>query len=252
MTTGHKTFKTVTKTIFTLAALVLVAPAALLGPQGVAKAAPDIHSYAVPSSVHELTATARTISANQDELAKINKDFGDAYRLHEVTYHFTAPDRLQYSAHVGILSATYTSTNTENIISVPALHITKTTAFGRDITKRDTLAMLGLLPKNYLDIIRADYVGTETVWGVNCQVFMLRFVTDAPTDPRRFEVWIDPDKHYVVQKRVWDGGNHQHETIAFVNPKEVLPGFWMPTRADAFAPDGKLAGSVEYVDISAS
>lgn len=231
---------------------ILLAAVALFCAALNANAAPDIHDYVVPSSLHELTATARTISADQDELAKINKDFGDAYRLHEVTYHFTAPDTLQYSAHVGFLSATYTSTDTENIISVPAMHITKTTQFGRDITKRNTLAMLGLLPENYLDIMRADYVGTDTVWGVDCQVFVLRFVTDSPTDPRRFEVWIDPDKHYVVQKRVWDGGNHQHETIAFLNPKEVLPGIWMPTRADAFAPDGKLAGSVEYVNISAS
>lgn len=213
---------------------------------------PSIYQFMVPSSVHTLNATARTISADQDELAKINKDFGDAYRLHEVTYHFTAPDTLEYSTRVGFISATYTSTDTENIISIPSMHISKTTAFGKDITKRNTLFMLGLLPQNYLDIMRADYVGTDKVWGVNCQVYILRYDTDAPTDPRRFEIWVDPDKHYVVQKRVWDGGNHQHETIAFLNPKEVLPGFWMPTRADAFAPDGKLAGSVAYVDISAN
>jgi hypothetical protein len=213
---------------------------------------PDIHEFMVPPSLHELTATARTVSADQDELAKINKDFGNAYRLHEVTYHYTAPDTLEYTTRVGFLTGTYTSTNTENIVSVPAMHIRKSTAFGRDITKRNTLFALGLLPQNYLDIMRVDYVGTDKAWGVDCQVYLLRYSTDPPNDKRRFEIWVDPDKHYVVQKRVWDGGDHQHETIAFLNPKEVLPGFWMPTRADAFAPDGKIAGSIEYADISAS
>lgn len=213
---------------------------------------PDIHDFMVPQTLHELTATVRTISADQGELAKINKDFGNAYRLHEVTYHYTAPDRLEYSTRIGFLTGTYTSTNTENIISVPAMHIRKTTEFGQDITKRQTLFALGLLPQNYLDTMRVDYVGTDTAWGVNCQVYLLRYSTDPPNDKRRFEIWVDPDKHYVVQKRVWDGGDHQHETIAFLNPKEVLPGFWMPTRADAFAPDGKIAGSLGYSDISAN
>lgn len=247
MSTRTRTIKRLLTGLASVAAAV-----ALFAATGVAATGPDIHQYAVPSTLHELTATVRTISADQDELAKINKDFGDSYRLHEVTYHFTAPDRLEYSTRVGFLSGTWTSTNTENIISIPALHVSKTTAFGRDITKRNTLFMLGLLPENYLDIMRVDYVGADKVWGVNCQVYTLRFSTDSPTDYRRFEIWVDPDKHYVVQKRAWDGGNHQHETIAFLNPKEVLPGFWMPTRADAFAPDGKLAGSVQYVDISAS
>ncbi|HEX5322750.1 MAG TPA: hypothetical protein VFW40_03110, partial [Capsulimonadaceae bacterium] len=66
----------------------LLATAVLALSAGAVHSAPDISQFVVPSTVHQLTATARTISADQSELAKINKDFGDAYRLHEVTYRY--------------------------------------------------------------------------------------------------------------------------------------------------------------------
>ena len=67
---------------------------------------PDIRQYAVPATLHSLVATGRTVWADQTELSKIGKDFGEAYRLHEATYTFTAPDRLEYKAKVGIISVT--------------------------------------------------------------------------------------------------------------------------------------------------
>ena len=67
--------------------------AALLAPP--AFATPNIWDYVLPTTVTKLTAVGRTRSADQKELAVIGKDFGDAYRLREATYTFTAPDRLE-------------------------------------------------------------------------------------------------------------------------------------------------------------
>jgi hypothetical protein len=210
----------------------------------------NIYEYAVPSSIHTIVAKAKTVSANQDELKKIGSDYGEAYRIKEATYTYTAPDRLEYKTHVGIVTVTYVTTNTERTVSGSIFH-TKTN-ISKDVTKRNTLASLGLLPVNYLETMRVQYLGPEVVNGIQTQAFLMRYSTDSPTDNRRFEYWVDPAKHYVVQKRVWGGDGQQHETIEYKNPEQVLPGFWMPTVAEAYTPAMQLAGIVAYENISAS
>ncbi len=213
------------------------------------KADPNIYDYAVPNSIHTIVAKARTESANYDQLKKIGNDYGDGYRIKEATYTYTAPDRLEYRAQVGILTVTYVTTNTERIVSGSIFH--SKSDISKDITKRNTLAALGLLPRNYLDTMRVQYIGPDNVNGIQTQAFLLRYITDTPTDNRRFEYWVDPVKHYVVQKRVWGGDGQQHETIEYKNPQQVAPGFWMPTVAEAYTPDMHLAGTVGYENISA-
>ena len=63
---------------------------------GAAKADPNIYDYAVPLTVHSISASAKTVSANFDLLKQISSDFADAYRLKDATYSFSAPDRLEY------------------------------------------------------------------------------------------------------------------------------------------------------------
>jgi hypothetical protein len=223
--------------------------AAFLAISGRAKADPNAYDYAVPPTIHHINATARTLSANLDVLKEISTDFADAYRIKEGTYSFDAPDRLEYRVHIGLLSVTYTTTDSERIVSGSIFHTS--TDISHDVTKRNTLQVLGLLPKDYLDTMRIDYVGPDVVNGIPVQAFMLRYITDSPTANRRFEMWVDPVKHYIVQKRVWNGPGFQRETIMYKNPEQVKPGFWMPTIAEAYTPSMQLAGVVGYENITA-
>ena len=120
-----------------------------------------------------------------------------------------------------------------------------------DISRRNTLFALGVLPTNYLETMRSDYEGEDTVIGIKCEVFTLRYLTDSPTEFRRFKVWIDPVKHYVVQKIVWNQQDEQHETVIYRNPA-IVPGtqIWMPTWAEVWNQHGKLGGIIEYVKVS--
>ena len=218
-----------------------------------AYANPDIWDYMLPSTVTRLVATARTQFADQKELAVIGRDFGDAYRLKEASYEFTAPDRLEYSAAVGPTRVTYITTNSQRIIhaEIGPVHKDVVTDITGDITKRNTVFALGLLPKNYLETVRVEYDGPDEAIGIKCESFTFRYLTDPPDSSRRFKVWIDPDKHYVVQKIVWNMLNEQHETVIYRNP-ELVQGthIYMPTAAEVWNQHGKFAGSVEYVKIS--
>ncbi len=231
-----------------LASLLLLASGLFLRHLSAAQTPPDIQGYAVPVTLTHLSATVRTTHADQSLLKKITPDFGNAYRLKEATYTFDAPDKLEYKTRIGITNIVYTTTNTERTVNAGSFIHSKTD-ISKDLTKRNTIFVLGLLPKNYLETVRAQYVGHEAVQGIDCQVFFLRFLTDRVDDNRRTEVWIDPAKHYVVQKRVWNGGNEQHETIVYKNPVQVILGVWLPTRAEAYTPQMEYAGAVELSDV---
>lgn len=227
-----------------------IAAAALVLVSSVANATPSVEQYVLPTTLRHLEATVVPKQANQDVLKKIGSGFADAYRVSSGTFIFTAPDRLEYRARAGAFSATQIYTNTTRTTEFGIIH--RTDDISKDITKRSTVFTLGLLPQNYLDTMRSVYVGTEPIDGVACDVFMLRYLTDQVNDNRKFEVWVSKERHYVVQKRVWDGGNHEHETIRYKNPIEAMPGVWVPTSAEAYDAQGELGGIVSQEKISAS
>jgi hypothetical protein len=219
----------------------LVAPAAAR--------TPSIADYVVPSTLHRLQATVEHTSANYDVLRKIGPGFAEGYQVTSATYTFTAPDRLEMHASAGLLSATQIYTNTTRRTDFGWIH--KTDDISKDITKRQTIEGLGLLPQNYLEIMQSVYVGTDTVSGVACQVFMLRYITDSPTENRRFETWVSDTQHYIVKQRVWDGGNTEHQTVIYLNPIQAVTGVWVPTRVEVYDSEGELAGVAIQKDISA-
>jgi hypothetical protein len=212
--------------------------------------APSIQEYVVPATLHRLQATVEHVSANMDVLKKIGPGFAEGYQVTSATYIYTAPDRLEMHAHAGILSATQIYTNTTRRTDFGFIH--KTDDISTDITKRQTIEVLGLLPENYLETMQSTYVGPDTIDGVACQVFMLRYRTDRPNDFRRFETWVSQNKHYIVKQRVWDGGNHEHQTVFYKNAIEVVPGVWIPTKVEAYDAAGERGGIAIQKDISAS
>jgi len=211
--------------------------------------APTLRDYAVPVTLHHLHATVEHVSANMDVLSKIGPGFAEGYQVDSASYDFTAPDRLEMHAKAGLLSATQIYTNTTRQTDFGWIH--RTDDISKDITKRQTIEVLGMLPENYIDIMRSDYVGIDTINGVACDVFMLRYISDLPTDNRRFETWVSKDDHYIVKQRVWDGGNHEHQTVFYKNPVQILPGVWVPTRVEAYDAAGELGGVCTQKNISA-
>jgi hypothetical protein len=210
---------------------------------------PSIEEYAVPPTLHHLQADVVHTKANFDVLKAIGPGFADGYRVTSATYSYTAPETLTISAHAGVLSASQTYTNTTRRTDFGFIH--RTDDISSDITRRQTIFSLGLLPQNYLDTMRAQYLGESTVNGIPCDIFMLQYVTDLVTDKRKFEIWVSKSQHYVVQKRVWDGGGTQHETVVYSNPVQALPGVWVPTVVEAFDKSAQLGGIAEQRNIKA-
>lgn len=219
-----------------------------------ANAAPTIYDHMMPAAVTHVTAKGRTVWADFKNLAKINTEYGDAYRLREATYTFDAPDRLEYRTQVGPTAVALIATDDYRLVQVRTgmLHKDFTLDIKGDITKRQTLFALGVLPNNYLETVNASYQGRQTLQGINCEVFDLRWVNEKPDNPMHWLVWVNPNQHCVVQKKLWDDHNNQRETILYLNPVQVTPNFWMPSRAECYNPEGELSGVIEYANISAT
>lgn len=234
------------------AGLMAVVVLSLLFAPKMAFAMPKLEDYQMPASITKLTAVGRTVMANQAELAKLGNDFGNAYRVKEGRYKFTAPDMLEYSTQIGPTSVSLITTNTYKLVKVRAGIVKQDVKddISQDATKRQTLFALGLLPENFVETMLSDYVGRETVQGVDCVVFDLKFKKEGPLVKRHFMIWVDPVKHYVVQKRVWDLYAKQRETVIYSKPIDVDGKIWIPTRAEAFNQENKLGGVVEYTGVT--
>src|SRR4051794_31772634 len=64
--------------------------------------APGIEEFA-SSTLTDLEAQVRVVSADQTELGKINRDFGMAYRLRNLTMRYKEPNKLRMEGSIGCL-----------------------------------------------------------------------------------------------------------------------------------------------------
>ncbi len=210
----------------------------------------SLEKYAVPNSLHSLEATVVPVKANKDVLNKIGKGFADGYDVKSATYIFTPPDRVEVRGKYGIISGDIVYTNTERHVSLGFIHTSAD--ISKDLTKRQTVFVLGLLPQNYLDTVRVADLGQQSINGIPCDSYLLRFISDGPNDARRWQIWVSRAQHYMVKKIVWGGNNVEHETIIYLNPVQALPGIWVPTQVQAFDSAAELGGIAEQRGIKAS
>ena len=258
MTTRFSSRRAVAKTLSAIALVSLAAAHPLLAdrapigtpPSPTPAAQSSLEKYVVPNTLHSLQATVVPVQANKDILDKIGKGFAEGYNVSSATYVFSPPDRVEVRGKYGILSGDIVYTNTTRQVKLGFLHTTSD--ISKDLTKRQTIFVLGLFPQNYLDTVRVVDLGQATVNGIACETYLLRFISDGPNDGRRWQVWISHDQRYMVKKIVWGGNNVEHETIVYSNPVQALPGLWIPTRVEAFDSAGELGGVAEQRDIRAN
>ena len=196
--------------------------------------------------VSDLQATVTATRADQAELRKINKDFGMAYRLKSVTMRFKRPGKLRMEGRIGQESALYIINGSTRYYSIPRFNLTKRDDLGNSAGKRYSLLELGILSRGDLSGVQSKYLRAESVDGSACQVFDVAYKGD---DTLRYVLWIDNERR-VIRKREWlDSAGKLRASFLHLDPREVAPGFWMPTRVEIRNGEGILAATVEYTDV---
>jgi outer membrane lipoprotein-sorting protein len=206
------------------------------------KVAPSFEQMAT-SRVADLEASVNVLKADQDELKKIGKDFGLAYRLKNIVMWFKKPSKLRMEGKIGQQAALYIVNGATRFYSIPAIRLQKKDDLGAAAGKKYSLIEVGLISRMELASASGKYLRDEDVEGAHSHVFEVTYRGDNTT---RYVVWIDPRTH-VIRKREWyDGSGKLKAVFNYREVKEVSEGIWVPTKIEILNSDGVLAGVTTY------
>ena len=200
----------------------------------------------VQRGLHDMSFTAIKRMGNQEELAKINKDFGDSYRFSSMSIWAKEPFKLRLESRVQDTTVVYILNGTTRILSVPRAKLHERENLAKAPGKRQTWLDFGLLTHSlFEDLFQAKYVRVDRA--TEDYVFDLTYQSRFH-DTSRHRVWIDPVKHYVTKREWYNQEGKQLATFYYEVPKEV-DGIWVPTKVTVKNVDNRVAGITEYSNI---
>jgi len=198
----------------------------------------------VQSGIKDISFTARVQYGNQMELAKINKDFGDSYRVSSSIIKTKEPFKVRVEGKVGDTTALYILNGTKRVYSIPRLKLRQKEDLSTSPGKRQTYLDFGLLTPSLLeDLFDAKFVRVDRA--TNDLVFDLTYKKN---DKSRHRVWVDPKKKIVTKREWYNQKGKQLATFNYENPVQI-DGVWMSTLATVRNVDNKKAGVLSYENI---
>lgn len=185
--------------------------------------------------------TARVIKGDQDELKKINDEFGKSYRFTTTTAWVKEPFMLKMEATVEDAKVSYIVNGTMKAYKLGRSATIKDNV-ANSPGKRQTLFDFGILtPALFKDLYVAKFVRVDRDGAL---VFDCTYNTKFD-DTSRHRIWVDKEKK-IVLRRVWYGQEgQQRATFIYENPVQQK-GIWFPTRCTVKNNDDKVAGVTEY------
>lgn len=206
-----------------------------------ATAAPPIRAL-TSANLHTLSATSEIVTENQDVLQTIDGDIALAYRLHRGALTYEQPGKLRIEASIPHLATGYYIINGNQKLTVaPFVHKVQDTTGAPG--KRQSLLDFGLVPPELLTDYNATFLRRES--GLLC--FQIQPKQRGET--QKDLVWIDPRTHITTQRYNYDRGGKLVKIFRYLNPVQVAPGIYVPTRVELYNTQNKLAGATVYENI---
>jgi outer membrane lipoprotein-sorting protein len=206
----------------------------------------NIHDY-VPDKLDDFTATMRVDHYDENAGEKIHKDFGYIYKLKgDVKVRYKEENKMRLDAQIGASNLTLIVNNTKQYVR--ALGLKTTNDLGNTPGKRKTLLDAGFISNGYLSIADAEFKRTQDVKGIECALFRISY-KDKALDTSYRLLWIDPKTKVVVKREEHSQQGKINATYYYLQPTEVAPGIWFPTRIEAYNRDNQQAGVTLYRDV---
>jgi outer membrane lipoprotein-sorting protein len=205
----------------------------------------DIHDY-VADKLDDFTATMRVDHYDERAGAKIHKDFGYIYKLRgDVKLRYKEQNMMRLDAQVGASNLTLIVNNSTQYVS--ALGAKTKMDLGNTPGKRKTLLDAGFISNGYLSIADGEFKRMQEVKGINCALFRVSYKDKIDTSHRL--LWIDPKTRVVIKREEYSQQGKLNATYYYLEPKEVAPGIWFPTRIEAYNRDNQQAGVTVYRNV---
>ncbi|MCW5943798.1 MAG: outer membrane lipoprotein-sorting protein [Fimbriimonadaceae bacterium] len=221
----------------------LIATLALLAPSGAADpTSDDIASV----GFKDASFVARVKVGNQNELNKINKDFGQSYRFKWTKVQVKEPFKLRLESTVDDTDITFVLNGATRLLRVPKARISNRENLAKSPGKRQTLLDFGIItPSLFADLFNAKFVRVDR--RTNDLVFDLTYKPSLD-DTSRHRVWVDPEKRYVTRREWYAQNERQLATFYYEEPKQQN-GVWFPTRLTVRNAEDKVAGVTNYEEL---
>lgn len=201
----------------------------------------SLSDYAV-EVIRDIEARVVVEKADLEQLEKINKDFGIIYRLREVTVRYKEPDKFRLENRLGV----FIVNGSTRYIRVPQLGLRRRDDLGAELSRRHSLFDMGVLTTRRLGDFRWTAVGHERLDDQPMAVFEATF---RDTDSVRYRLYMDPQRK-CVRRRVWLGDSDTLRAVFdYLEPREVMPSVWVPTRVEVRNSSQTLAGVARYLDL---
>ena len=206
----------------------------------------DIHDY-VADKLDDFSATMRVDHFNERAGEKINKDFGYIYKLKgDVKLRYKEENKMRLDAMVGTQNLTLIVNNTTQYVQV--VGVKSKNDLGNTPGKRKTLLDAGFISNGYLGIAEAEFKRFQEMKGIQCALFRVSY-KDKVLDTSHRLLWIDPKTKIVVKREEYSQQGKVNATFFYLDPKEVAPGVWFPTRIEVYNRDNEQAGVTLYRNV---
>ncbi|MBS1705956.1 MAG: outer membrane lipoprotein-sorting protein [Armatimonadetes bacterium] len=201
----------------------------------------------IPNNFKSATFVAEKVKGIQSELAKINKDFGTAYRFAKTSVWLEEPFKLRLESAVEDTSFTFIMNGPIKVAKAPRSKLSIKENVGKKPGKRQTAFDFGLLtPALMSDLFDAKFIREDRATGA--YVFDLTYKKSLD-DETKNRVWMDP-KRDVMLKREWYSQIDGRLMAIFTYSDFVQQnGVNFPTAYEVKNADNKLAGAIRYKNL---
>ena len=203
---------------------------------------PSINDVVQPN-FRDASFQVKVTYANQSELGKINKDFGQTYKFKVMDVKLKEPFMIRMTGNVEDTSVLFVLNGSTRLMSVPKVGLKQRENLEDEPGKRQTPLDFGFMtPSMFQGLFEAKFVRNDRATG--------DYVFDITYNPKYdyksyYRVWVDPAKRYIT-RREWYRRDRELATFFYSNPVNE-GGVWLPTHLLVKNVDNQRAGETEYL-----
>ena len=195
----------------------------------------------VTAKITDVTATLHVTETDMAELQKAGSSFKETYRFKRMNVAYKYPNRLRMQTKVLGQDVLLVYNGDVRYYKIP-LHSESGSVAGHPGEKQ-SLLQFGVFAPDYLELdyephfVRTDSKGLAVVK-----------LTQRRTQNKSFEMlFINPQTHLIERRESFNGDGKLNMELRYLNPTQVSPGIYVPTRIEIYNPEGKR-GAVQTVE----
>jgi len=201
------------------------------------------------TKLRDAVMVAHVVKGDQTELAKINRDFGAAYRVEFTDIQMKEPLMLRLTSKVDDMDVLYIINNTTQAYRIPKAHANVQRDLSDAPGRRQTAFDFGLVtPSLFTNLYVANFIRVDRETGDYVFDFLYKPVY---ADTTRSRVWIDPVKKYIAKREWYNRQGDLRAALYYDRPIEAA-GIWFPSRLTVKNVDGIVAGVTQYESVKAN